>query len=123
MDPQHLARLDDEGSVLSSSTGAAGGSITTVSPETPEVPVSAPVHSSDQSGAGPGRRPRTSGRSGRAGGATIVLSPDELSDAWPLPVEPDGVVRSDAWLVPDVDAPQSASTWGIRQDGAGDDQS
>jgi murein DD-endopeptidase MepM/ murein hydrolase activator NlpD len=43
MDPQHLDRLDDDGTVRRSGTGTAGGSSATVSPESPEVPESAPV--------------------------------------------------------------------------------
>ena len=43
MDPQHLDRLDDDGTVPSSRAGTAGGFTATVSPESPEVPESAPV--------------------------------------------------------------------------------
>src|SRR4051812_7820687 len=42
MEPQHLARPDDDGSVGAPHTGPAGGS-TAVSPEGPEVPVPAPA--------------------------------------------------------------------------------
>jgi murein DD-endopeptidase MepM/ murein hydrolase activator NlpD len=43
MEPQHLARPDDDGSVGAPHTGPAGGSTTAVSPEGPEVPVPAPA--------------------------------------------------------------------------------
>src|SRR3954454_20029479 len=41
MEPQHLTRPDDDGSVGAPHTGPAGGSTTAVSPEGPEVPVPA----------------------------------------------------------------------------------
>jgi murein DD-endopeptidase MepM/ murein hydrolase activator NlpD len=62
MDPQHLARLDDDGSVRQIRTGTAGGSSASASPEGHEVPASAPVHST----------------------GTLVLAADTGSDAWPL---------------------------------------
>jgi murein DD-endopeptidase MepM/ murein hydrolase activator NlpD len=65
MDPRHLARLDDDGTVPRSRTGSAGGSATTVSPEGPEVPVPAPALD---------RWPLPVGGDGPA-----------LPDAWPLP--------------------------------------
>jgi murein DD-endopeptidase MepM/ murein hydrolase activator NlpD len=111
MDPQHLARLDDDGSVRRISTGTAGGSSATGSPEGPEVLVSAPVHPLDPTGARRLRRSRALVRSGATGGSTIVLSPDGGSDAWPLPVESDGLVLTDAWPLLDVDALQRAGAW------------
>jgi murein DD-endopeptidase MepM/ murein hydrolase activator NlpD len=118
MDPQHLARLDDDGSVRRVRTGTAGGASAAVSPEGPEVPAATPVHSLDLAGARRARRPRTLVRSARAGGTTILLSPDGLSDAWPLPVEhhdassADAALSdsalSDAWPLLDVDALQLA---------------
>jgi murein DD-endopeptidase MepM/ murein hydrolase activator NlpD len=104
MDPQHLARLDDDGSVRRSGTGTAGGSSATRSPEGHEVPASAPVHPLEPTGARRPGRSRTLVRSG----STIVLSPDGGSDAWPLPVEADGLVLTDAWPLLDVDALQLA---------------
>ncbi|CCH86826.1 Peptidase [Modestobacter italicus] len=65
MDPQHLARLDDDGSVRSIRTGTAGGSTTAVSPRAPEVPVQAPALDS---------WPLPVGGDGPA-----------LPDVWPLP--------------------------------------
>jgi murein DD-endopeptidase MepM/ murein hydrolase activator NlpD len=111
MDPQHLARLDDDGSVRRISTGTAGGSSATGSPEGPEVSVSAPVHPLDPTGARRLRRSRALVGSGATGGSTIVLSPDGGSDAWPLPVESDGLVLTDAWPLLDVDALQRAGAW------------
>jgi murein DD-endopeptidase MepM/ murein hydrolase activator NlpD len=108
MDPQHLARLDDEGSVRRSSTGTAGGSIATGSPEGHEVPAPAPVHPLDPAGTRRARAGRTLVRRSPAGGATIVLQPDGLSDAWPLPVEAEALWLSDAWPLVDVDALQLA---------------
>jgi murein DD-endopeptidase MepM/ murein hydrolase activator NlpD len=43
MEPQHLARPDDDGSVGAPHTAPAGGSPAAVSPEGPEVPVPAPA--------------------------------------------------------------------------------
>ena len=65
MDPQHLARLDDDGSVRSIRTGSVGGSTTAVSPRAPEVPVPAPALDS---------WPLPVGGDGPA-----------LPDVWPLP--------------------------------------
>jgi murein DD-endopeptidase MepM/ murein hydrolase activator NlpD len=104
MDPQHLARLDDDGSVRRISTGTAGGSSATRSPEGHEVPASAPVQPLDATGARRTGRSRTLARSG----STIVLRPDAGSDAWPLPVESDGLLLTDAWPLLDVDALQRA---------------
>ena len=42
MEPRHLARLDDDGSAPLDGPGLAGGP-TAASPESPEVPVLAPV--------------------------------------------------------------------------------
>jgi murein DD-endopeptidase MepM/ murein hydrolase activator NlpD len=104
MDPQRLARLDDDGSVRRSGTGTAGGSSATRSPEGHEVSAAAPVHPVEPAGA---RRPGRS-RTLVRGGSTFVLSPDAGSDAWPLPVEADGLVLTDAWPLLDVDALQLA---------------
>jgi biotin carboxyl carrier protein len=122
MDPQHLARLDDDGSVRRSGTGTAGGSSATRSPEGPEVPAPAPVRLLDPAGARRPRRSRTLVRSGDAGGSTIVLSPDGGSDAWPLPVGSDGLVLTDAWPLLDVDALQQAGARDGDLDGGRDDQ-
>src|ERR1700709_2697998 len=87
MDPQHLARLDDDGTVRRSSTGTAGGSSATTAPEGLEAPVAAPVHPPD-----PAAERRAGGslvRRTRGGGATIVLRPDGPFDDWPLPVHQD----------------------------------
>ncbi|WP_146251578.1 hypothetical protein, partial [Modestobacter versicolor] len=116
MDPQHLARLDDDGTVRRYRTRSAGGSTATGSPEGPEVPVSAPVSLFSAPGARSARRGLTLLRGGRADGATIVVHTDglpdtrhdALSDAWPLPVEPEGLVLTDAWPLFDVDALQLA---------------
>jgi murein DD-endopeptidase MepM/ murein hydrolase activator NlpD len=118
MDPQHLARLDDDGSVRRSRARAAGGTSATVSPEGPEVPAATPVHSLDLTGARRARRPRTLVRSARSGGVTVLLSPDGLSDAWPLSVPSSDAALSDAalsdaalsdaWPLLDVDALQLA---------------
>jgi len=106
MYPQHLDRLDD-GSVRRISTGTAGGSSVAPSSEAHEVPVSAPVHLLDA------RRTRRSlplVRRARAHGATVALRPDQLSDAWPLPVAADPLVLTDAWPLVDVDALQLAGS-------------
>jgi murein DD-endopeptidase MepM/ murein hydrolase activator NlpD len=108
MDPQHLARLDDDGSVRRSSTGTAGGSSATMSPEGHEVPAPAPVHPLDLAGPRRARGARSFVRRSPAGGATIVLQPDGLSDEWPLPVEAEPLWLSDAWPLIDVDALQLA---------------
>jgi murein DD-endopeptidase MepM/ murein hydrolase activator NlpD len=117
MDPQHLARLDDDGTVRRSSTATAGGTATT-SPEGHEVPVSAPVHPLDATAARRSRAPRSLFGRTRGGAATIMLRPDGLSDAWPLPVHPDELTGhlSDAWPLLDVDALQLAGARGT--DGA-----
>ncbi|WP_369137083.1 M23 family metallopeptidase [Modestobacter versicolor] len=108
MDPQHLARLDDDGTVRRNRTRSAGGPSATGSPEGPEVPAPAPVPLFSAPGSRPGRRALTLLRGGRAEHTTIVLRPDGLSDAWPLPVEPEGPVLTDAWPLVDVDALQLA---------------
>src|SRR3954453_8462484 len=51
MDQQHLARLDDDGSVRTGGTGAAGGPPATTSSEGPEVP--APVHALEAADSSP----------------------------------------------------------------------
>jgi murein DD-endopeptidase MepM/ murein hydrolase activator NlpD len=109
MDPQHLARLDDDGSVRRISTGTAGGSAVR-SPEGPEVPVPAPVHPLALTGARRTRTPRGLLRRTAGGGATIVLRPDGLADSWPLAVSDDEFAgtASDAWPLLDVDALQRA---------------
>ena len=77
MDPQHLARLDDDGSVRSIRTGTAGGSTTAVSPRAPEVPVPAPALDS---------WPLPVGGDGPA-----------LPDVWPLPsAEASGLLAVEA---------------------------
>ena len=111
MEAQHLARLDDDGAVAHDGTGRVGGSAIVTSPEGPEVPVLAPVLPFSRSlsrrrqlgatpvrasGVCPGARRTVDSRSG----ADVVVS-----DAWPLPVEPDRVLLADAWPLPvDVDA-------------------
>ena len=90
MYPQHLARLDDDGSVHRSSTGTAGGTSATMSPEGHEVPVPAPVHPIDPPGARRARSSRIRWRRTSAGDATLVLGPTGGSDAWPLPVQDAG---------------------------------
>ena len=78
MYPDHLARLDDDGSVPPCDTGTAGGASAPTSPEGPEVPVSAPLRSVS------------------------------LVDPWPLSVEGGGSDQAEAWPLLDVDALQSA---------------
>jgi murein DD-endopeptidase MepM/ murein hydrolase activator NlpD len=117
MDPQHLARLDDDGTVRPHRTRPAGGRSAAVSPEGPEVPVPAPVSHRSPFGSPLSRRHRSARRDG---GATIVLRPDGLSDAWPLPVDPDGLVLTDAWPLVDVDALQQAGIDSRAADRAGD---
>src|SRR3954471_21694599 len=110
MYPQHLARLDDDGAVRRIRTG--GGRLATTSPEGPEVPVPAPSH---PLGATVGRLSRrTVLHVAPAGGTTIVLNPDDLSDAWPLPVgdELELAALSDPWPLIDIDALQLA---GVRE--------
>jgi murein DD-endopeptidase MepM/ murein hydrolase activator NlpD len=99
MDPQHLARLDDDGSVRRISTGTAGGATATVSPGATEVSVSTPVSVRTS-------RPRTPLRGAPSGGVTIVLRGDQFSDSWPLPVPADELVPagSDTWPLPDLAA-------------------
>src|SRR3954471_8186028 len=107
MYPQHLDRLDDDGSVRRIRIG--GGRLATTSPEGPEVP--APVH---PRGATVGRLTRrTVLRVAPAGGTTIVLAADDLSDAWPLPVGDELAALSDPWPLLDIDALQLA---GARED-------
>ncbi|WP_138732681.1 M23 family metallopeptidase [Modestobacter excelsi] len=65
MEPQHLARPDDDGSVCVKCTGTAGGCTAAVSPEGPEVPVPAPARDP---------WPLPAGGDGPA-----------LPDVWPLP--------------------------------------
>jgi murein DD-endopeptidase MepM/ murein hydrolase activator NlpD len=108
MDPQHLARLDDDGRVRRNRIRATGGRFGTASPEGPEVPVSAPASLLDLTAARRVRRPRSLFRATAAGGAAIVLRPDGLSDAWPLPVEDDTLALADPWPLLDVDALQAA---------------
>jgi murein DD-endopeptidase MepM/ murein hydrolase activator NlpD len=103
MYPQHLARIDDDGSVRSIGTGSAGGSAT-ASPRGREVPVSAPVRSVPR----PAVASSLTLVHGGAVGATAVLDRDALADAWPLPVEVEGLALSDAWPLLDVDALQGA---------------
>jgi murein DD-endopeptidase MepM/ murein hydrolase activator NlpD len=55
MDQQHLARLDDDGPVRTVSTGTAGGSSATASPEGPEVSA---VLAEQATGSGGGHRRR-----------------------------------------------------------------
>ena len=105
MYPQHLDRLDDEGSVRRISTGTAGGSAATPSPQGPEVPVSAPVHPLDVHRS---RSSRTAGRRARGHRSAVVLQPDSLSHDWPLPLADDALVLTDAWPLVDVDALQLA---------------
>jgi murein DD-endopeptidase MepM/ murein hydrolase activator NlpD len=121
MDPQHLARLDDDGSVRRSSTGTAGGSTATASPEGHEVPAPAPVHPLDPAGTRRARAGRSLVRRSHAGGTTIVLQPDGLSDAWPLPVEAETLWLSDAWPLIDVDALQLAGVGHLDTTGADDE--
>ncbi|WP_246625819.1 M23 family metallopeptidase [Modestobacter italicus] len=127
MDPQHLARLDDDGTVSRSGSGPVGGPATGASPESPEVPALAAVlpfrrtlarRSRRLLGATPLRAagvcpaPRPAVEAGPAGSpATAVpaavvptaVVPD--ADAWPLPVDTDGLALADAWPLPvDVDA-------------------
>src|SRR4051794_11465580 len=109
MYPQHLDRLDDDGSVRRIRIG--GGRLATTSPEGLEVSVSAPVH---PLGATVGRLTRrTVLRVAPAGGTTIVLAADDLSDAWPLPVGDELAALSDPWPLLDIDALQLA---GARED-------
>jgi murein DD-endopeptidase MepM/ murein hydrolase activator NlpD len=121
MDPQHLARLDDDGSVRRSSTGTAGGATATASPEGHEVPAPAPVHPLDPAGTRRARAARSLVRRSHAGGTTIVLQPDGLSDAWPLPVEAETLWLSDAWPLIDVDALQLAGVGHVDTTGADDE--
>jgi murein DD-endopeptidase MepM/ murein hydrolase activator NlpD len=125
MDPQHLARLDDDGSVRRISTGTAGGSSAARSPEGHEVPAPAPVHPLDRTGVRRPRRSRVLVGAGVTGGSTIVLSPDGGSDEWPLPVESEGLLLADAWPLLDVDALQLAGAWDgdPTDDGSRDEQS
>ena len=108
MDPQHLARLDDDGRVRTNRIRATGGRSGTASPEGPEVPASAPASLLDLTAARRARRPRSLFRATAAGGATIVLGPDGLSDGWPLPVADDTLALADPWPLLDVDALQAA---------------
>jgi len=125
MDPQHLARIDDDGSVRRSSTGTAGGSPAALSPDRLEVPVPAPVHPLDLGRSRHGSAPRSRLRRTAGGGATIVLRPDGLSDSWPLPVHDDALAGSaafsgdlsDAWPLLDVDALQLTGAQSLRADG------
>ena len=113
MEPQHLARLDDDGSAHTSSAARVGGSAA-ASPEGPEVPALAPVLLFSRSlstrrsrrllGATPVSAPGVcpSGRrsAGPRSGADVVAS-----DAWALPLEADGLALADVWPLPvDVDA-------------------
>ena len=102
MDPQHLARLDDDGSVRRISTGTAGGATATVSPGATEVSVSAPVSRAP--------RPRTPLRGAPSGGVTIVLRGDRFSDSWPLPADELAPAGSDAWPLPDLGATGTADS-------------
>jgi len=111
MYPQHLARIDDDGSVRSLGTGTAGGSAT-ASPRGREVPVSAPVLPATRQAAAPSLTLVHGG----AVGATAVLDRDALADAWPLPVEVASLALSDAWPLLDVDALQGAGAEQPRTD-------
>ncbi|WP_299954581.1 M23 family metallopeptidase [uncultured Modestobacter sp.] len=122
MDPQHLARLDDDGTVSPSGSGPAGGPAADASPESPEVPALAPVlpfrrtlarRSRRLLGATPLRAagvcpaPRPAVEADPAAVVPAVGVPAAIIsdvDAWPLPVASDGLVLGDAWPLPvDVD--------------------
>lgn len=128
MDPQHLARLDDGGTVSRSGSGPVGGPAADASSESPEVPALAPVLPFRRSlarrsrrllGATPLRAAGvcpTSRPAVEAGPVAVVpasvvqdaVVPDAVVadvDAWPLPVGTDGLVLADAWPLPvDADA-------------------
>jgi murein DD-endopeptidase MepM/ murein hydrolase activator NlpD len=112
MYPQHLARIDDDGSVRRICTGTAGGFSAAASPRGGEVPASAPVRPAT------GKTPRPSLTLVHGGtvGTTAVLDRDALADAWPLPVEVESLALSDAWPLLDVDALQGAGTERTRID-------
>jgi hypothetical protein len=105
MNPQHLDRLDDDGSVLRCSAGAAGGLAATVPPEGPEVLVPAPVPPLDRAPVGRPRRSRVLARGRRPGTGAVVLRPDGLSDVWPL--TDTGALTSAG--TPDSDQPHPAA--------------
>ena len=109
MDPQHLARLDDDGTVPAMGAGEVGSAATTPSAEGPEVPVLAPVLPFRRTAAR--RTRRLLGASSAT--ASRALCPDARpaagprvdADAWPLPVQREPLVVADAWpLSLDVEA-------------------
>jgi len=104
MDLQHLARIDDDGSVRRSSAGTAGGRSAIPSTDRPEVP--APGHRFDPTVRRRARGPRSLRSRPRAGGAAVELRPDGRSDAWPLPPHQEDLLAgiADAWPLADVDA-------------------
>jgi biotin carboxyl carrier protein len=103
MDPQHLARLDDDGTARRSAV-QAGGSAAAPSPTSPEVPAPAPVTTRSltrRSRRVRGSSPLSATSTCPAGGRTSGAG----RDGWPLPVPAEVPGRTDAWpLALDVDA-------------------
>ena len=105
MDPQHLARLDDDGTVRRSAAVQAGGPAAAPSPTSPEVPASAPVSTVLARLAGRSRRRRGSSPLSASTACPAPRAAVSGPDGWPLPVAAEPSVRTDAWpLALDVDA-------------------
>ncbi|GAB4081912.1 M23 family metallopeptidase [Modestobacter muralis] len=107
MDPQHLARLDDDGTVRRSAPVQAGGSAAAPSPTSPEVPEPAPVGTLVRRLTGRSRRlrgasplsasttcPVRTGSAERSLPAGAVLPGH--SDAWPLALDVDALLAAGA---------------------------
>ncbi|QXG75362.1 M23 family metallopeptidase [Modestobacter sp. L9-4] len=105
MDPQHLARLDDDGTTRHGAV-QAGGPAAAPSPTSPEVPAPAPVPTLVRGLTRRSRRvrstsPLSAASTCPASGRTV----DPGSDSWPLAVGATASGRTDAWpLALDVDA-------------------
>jgi murein DD-endopeptidase MepM/ murein hydrolase activator NlpD len=117
MDPQHLARLDDDGTARRSVAVQAGGTAAAPSPRSPEVSVPAPVRSLT-------RRSRSVGSTPRSTTAACPLARRPAVDGRLLRVGADVAARSDAWpLALDVDALLAAGAAGPAAARPGDDGS
>ncbi|WP_457068422.1 MULTISPECIES: M23 family metallopeptidase [unclassified Modestobacter] len=105
MDPQHLDRLDDDGTMRRSRIGTAGSSTAGPSTVSPEVLPVEPVLRLVRTDAA---APAAASLEVVALGAELEVSAASLTAGWPLPVQPAGhpsqaapaAAGSDAWPLP-----------------------